>query len=121
MRKSVIRTLYLAGAAVLVVGLILTIAGIAGGASLTYYGSTASTPGNPTLFAIGLIIVVLAVIPMIIAWIMALVRTAQRSDWVWFILLLVINASMLVYIFVPDPPLTPTAPLYQGQRPPMTQ
>jgi formate/nitrite transporter FocA (FNT family) len=120
MRKSVIRTLYLAGLAGLLVGLILTIAGIPGGTSVTYYGNPGSTPGNPTLFTIGLIIVVLAAIPMVIAWVMALVRTAQRSEWVWFVLLLVINASMLVYIFVPDPPLTPTAPLYQGQRPPMT-
>ena len=60
-----------------------------------------ATPGNPALFGIALVLIFIGTIPMLIAWIGALVKMAQLRQWVWFVLLLIASGfTMLVYIFV---------------------
>jgi hypothetical protein len=114
MSKPTIRAIYLGGAVALVVGLTLLFAGIPGGTATTdAYGVSSGTPGNIPLFIAGIILVVVAAIPMFVAWLFALIRTARSGQWAWFVVLLVINAPMLVYIFVRDPVPAPPAPLYR--------
>jgi len=67
-----------------------------------------------------IVIICLGAIPVLVAWIGALVRTAQLQEWVWFVLLLVFQGvTLLAYVIAgPDQP-RQTAPLYRdGSRAP---
>ena len=107
MSRSLSRTLYLIGLGITVLGLILL------GVSLI--GSTASTEtssgsiGNPVLFSISVFLMLAASIPLLVAWIGALVKLAQLSRWGWFVCMFFFSGiTMLIYIFAgPDTPATP--------------
>ncbi|MBA2288336.1 MAG: hypothetical protein H0W02_22905 [Ktedonobacteraceae bacterium] len=99
MNKTVTRRLYLSGLVIGLVGGILIAFGV--------MGSTVASPihqiiiHNPTLFYPGVVIAVIASVLLTIAWIGALVKTAQLRQWRWFLGLLVLTDIMLlVYIFV---------------------
>jgi len=104
MKRSLSRTLYLIGLGILIVAFILL------GVSLV--GSTASTAtsqgsiGNPVLFFISIVLFFVAAVPMVVAWIGALVKMAQLSRWAWFVCLFFFSGiGMLVYIFAgPETP-----------------
>lgn len=64
-------------------------------------GATTFTISNAPLF-IGILIAV-AIILALVAWIGALIKTARLARWSWFIVLLLISwlaIPMLIYIFV---------------------
>jgi hypothetical protein len=62
--------------------------------------------GNPALFIAGIAVVLMAVILAVIAWIFALIRTAERQQWGWFVTMLVFwGIVTLIWSFVgPDAP-----------------
>ena len=107
MSRALSRNLYLIGIGVMIVGFILL--------GVSFIGSTPSTEtssgsiGNPALFGISLFLVFAASIPMIVAWIVALVKLAQLSRWGWFVCMFFFSGiTMLIYIFAgPDTPATP--------------
>ncbi len=125
MRKSLSRTLYLIGLGLEILGGILLGLGLAGSTTTTNAsgGQTVTSLGNPALFTVGVILMSLASIPLLIAWIGALVKMAQLQRWGWFVCLLLINGiTMLLYIFIG--PETPTAKATQympPQQPPYGQ
>ncbi len=104
MRRSLSRTLYLIGLGMTILGAILL------GVSLI--GSTPSTEassgsiGNPVLFGISLFLMFVAAIPLLVAWIGALVKLAQLSRWGWFVCMFFFSGiTMLIYIFAgPETP-----------------
>jgi hypothetical protein len=123
MRRSLIRILYLSGLGVMLLGVIPLLVSLASGTTSTTnaYGTQTTTPNNVALFIVGIVIISLGSIPVFVAWIGALVRTAQLQEWVWFVLLLVFQGvTLLAYVIAgPDQP-RQTAPLYRdGSRPPM--
>ncbi|HZU68493.1 MAG TPA: hypothetical protein VFA09_14545 [Ktedonobacteraceae bacterium] len=110
MSKALSRNLYLIGLAVTIVAIILLFAGLAGSQTYTdASGYTQASIGNPALFGISIFLFVVAGIINLVAWIGALVKTAQLGRWGWFICLLLLSGiTMLVYIFAgPTTPATP--------------
>ncbi|HLH60102.1 MAG TPA: hypothetical protein VKV20_00350 [Ktedonobacteraceae bacterium] len=102
MSKALSRNLYLIGLAITIVAIILLFAGLAG--TQTYTDASGYTQvssiGNPALFGISIFLFVVAGIINLVAWIGALVKTAQLGRWGWFICLLLLSGiTMLVYIF----------------------
>ncbi len=119
MAKSLTRTLYLIGFGLFIVSGILL--------GVSFVGSTtaadgSATIGNPALFGIATFMMFVAGVPMLIAWVGALVKTAQLQRWGWFICLLLFSGiTLLVYIFAgPETP-APSAMAMQGGMPPYQQ
>lgn len=113
MERKTSRNLYLVSLVLWIVGIILfaVAGGIAAANSTVNADGTVNTAasagvGIPALIAI--ILFIIAGILGLIAWIGALIKTAQLSQWVWFILLIVFSGiTMLVYIFAgPTEPAT---------------
>jgi hypothetical protein len=122
MRRSLVRVFYLIGLAVAAVGVVILLLSLANGVTTTTnaYGGTTTTPNNTALFAVGIVIISLGSLAVTVAWIGALIRTAQLAEWTWFVLLLVFQGiTLLVYVIAgPDqarpaaqvPPYTPPPP-----------
>jgi hypothetical protein len=106
MRRSLVRIFYISGLAVAAVGVVLLLVSLASGVTTTSnaYGGTTSTPHNFALFVLGVVIICLGSLAVTVAWIGALIRTAQLGEWTWFVLLLVFQGiTLLVYVIVgPD-------------------
>ena len=116
MSKSLTRTLYLIGLGLIIVGAILLGVSIPGG---TTAADGTTTIGNPALFGIGTFMMVVSSIPLLIAWIGALVKMAQLQRWGWFICLLLLSGiTLLVYIFAGTETPAPSAMVAQGGMPP---
>ncbi len=123
MRKSVSRTLYLLAIVCSIGAVVLVFLGL-NGTTITALPSNASytdvinSVNNPALVIAGAAVAVIGSILALIAWIGALIRTAQLGRWGWFVGLLVLSGiTMLVYIFAG--PTTPARqPAYAGQYPP---
>ena len=82
---------------------------------------TTSTPNNLALFVVGIIIISLGSLAVTVAWIGALIRTAQLGEWTWFVLLLVLQGiTLLVYVIAGPDQLRQTAPIYHNAPPPPT-
>jgi hypothetical protein len=109
MRKSLSRNLYLIGLGIAILATILLFAGLAGSQTSidpsTGY-STVTSVGNPVLLGISIFLYVIGGIINLIAWVGALVKTAQLGRWGWFICLLLFSGiTMLIYIFAgPETP-----------------
>jgi hypothetical protein len=119
MKKSVSRNLYLLAILLGIVAGVLFALGLAGGSFTITQGGmiTTSNVSNPTFVIVAAILAVVSSILILIAWIGALVRTAQLGRWGWFVCLLVLSGiTMLVYIFAG--PTTPANPAMGGQYPP---
>jgi hypothetical protein len=123
MRKSVSRNLYLLALVLAIVTVVLVVLSLSGSTVSTvqsgpYSFSAFTNIGNPGLFFAGAAIGVVAGIFSLIAWIGALVRTAQLGRWGWFVCLIVLSGiTMLIYIFAG--PTTPAnQPVSGGQYPP---
>lgn len=109
--KSLTRTLYLIAIIGFIVGIVVT--GI--GASQTTVDATtgaASLTGTGAILAlVGVALYVIAGILAFVAWIGALIKTAQLQRWGWFVCLIVFSGiTMLIYIFAgPETRPTPAA------------
>lgn len=123
MRKSVSRTLYLLAIVCAIGAAALIFLGVQGSTVNAFPGpysfsGSLTSIGNPILFFAGVAVGALGSILSLIAWIGALVRTAQLGRWGWFVCLIVLSGiTMLIYIFAG--PTTPAnQPAYAGQYPP---
>jgi drug/metabolite transporter (DMT)-like permease len=109
MRKGVMRTLALIGFAGDILGFVLL--GASGSLDLQTLNvnSTITIPnlasGNHALFEAAAIVLTVAFIISLIAWIGGLVRTAQMRQWAWFVVMLVLGVVItLIYGFVGSSP-----------------
>ena len=121
MRRSLVRIFYISGLAVAAVGVVLLLVSLASGVTTTSnaYGGTTSTPHNFALFVLGVVIICLGSLAVTVAWIGALIRTAQLGEWTWFVLLLVLQGiTLLVYVIAGPDHLRPTAPIHRNEAPP---
>jgi len=123
MRKSVSRTLYLLAIVCYIGAAVLGFLGL-NGTTITTLSSNASytdvinNVSNPALLLAGLALAAIGGILALIAWIGALIRTAQLGSWGWFICLLLFSGlAMLIYIFA-GPTIPANQPAYAGQYPP---
>ena len=102
MSRSLSRNLYLIGLGIVIVATILIFAALAGSQTTTdASGYTRVTSvGNPILLGLSIFLFVIAGIIDLVAWVGALVKTAQLGRWGWFICLLLFSGiTMLIYIF----------------------
>jgi hypothetical protein len=102
MERKTSRNLYLIAILLEIVGGVLFAIGAGTAAATANTDGTLSATGGASfgiLSIVALLVIVVGAILAIIAWIGALIKTAKLGQWVWFILLLVINVTMLVYIF----------------------
>lgn len=106
MSKSLTRILYLIAIVGGIVAGILAYMALAGVHVDPTSGAVSG--GNPGLLDITFIVIGLAAIFAFVAWIGALIKTAQLARWSWFIVLLLLSwlaIPMLVYIFAgPETP-----------------
>src|SRR5438270_8888296 len=114
MSRSLSRNLYLIGLGIAILATILLFAGLAGSqTSVDSSGYTHVTSvGNPALLGISIFLYIIGGIINLIAWVGALVKTAQLGRWGWFICLLLFSGiTMLIYIFAgPQTPAYVQAP-----------
>lgn len=103
MRKSRSRNLYLIGLLLAIAGLFLRLVDLSNHVNPATGVVTGSTP--VVILLVGLLLLIGGIL-MIVAWIGALVRTAQLQRWGWFVFLLVLSGiTMLAYIFAgPETP-----------------
>lgn len=97
MRRSVSRVLFLVGFALMALGV-----------GVVIFSGVASGNRDPVHLALAdatLYLVPIGAALCTVAWIGALVRTAQLRRWGWFIALLLLNITLFIYIFEgPDDP-----------------
>jgi hypothetical protein len=97
MRKSRSRNLYLIGVLLVIAGLFLRLIDLSNHVNPSTGVVTGSTPA---VILIAGLLLLLGGILMTVAWIGALMRTAQLQRWGWFVCLLVLSGiTMLAYIF----------------------
>lgn len=114
MRKSVSRTLYLLALVFSIAAVVLIVLGLQGSTITTLQNGSSNVGaltnvGNPGLFFAGIAVSIVGGVLLLIAWIGALVRTAQLGRWGWFVCLIVLSGiTMLLYIFI-----GPTTPANQ--------
>ena len=121
MRRSLVRIFYLSGLAVAAVGVVILLLSLANGVTTTTnaYGGTTTAPNNIALFIVGIVIICLGSLAVTVAWIGALIRTAQLGEWTWFVLLLVLQGiTLLVYVITGPDQLRQTAPIHTNAPPP---
>jgi hypothetical protein len=99
MKKSTSRSLYLIGLVAIIVATVLFALGAAHSTVDSATGAVTSV-GNPGLVTAGVGVYIVGSILLLIAWIGALVKTAQLGRWGWFVCLLLLSGlTMLIYIF----------------------
>ena len=120
MKRSLIRKLALSSIGVALLGGILLIVTIATGTKTTSQLADGTTMVSITSVNVGLLIVSILVlvaggIVNFIAWVGALVKTAQIHSWGWFALVFFLNPiGMLIYSFVgPEVPAVMAYPMPQ--------
>ncbi len=116
MSKSLSRLLFLLGLLSLALATVLLMISLPGGVTSQSGNTLQYAPGNLTLFVGSLVFFFVGFALDIVAWLGALVRTAQLRRWGWFGFLLVFSVlPMLLYIFV-----GPTTPVYPAYPPAYT-
>lgn len=117
MRKRTILGLVLASIVVIIIGLLLLVpAAIEATSHCTQAQINAGTcQANTGAFgvrgAIGVVLLIAAAVLHLIAWILALVRSAKMRSWVWFVVVLLLSelGTLLYALFGPaDRPSMPT-------------
>ena len=121
MRKSVSRTLYLLAILFSIGAAVLILLGLQGGSTINTVQagpySFSGSVSNPSLFLAGIAVAAIGSILSLIAWIGALVRTAQLGRWGWFVCLIIFSGiTMLIYIFA-GPTTRAGQPVYAAQYP----
>ena len=108
MSKIQIRILTLLGLIGGLIGTLMFLAGALIGAPTVTdaTGVHVTALGNPALFVAGCALALTAIILAAIAWIFALIRTAEGQRWRWFVTMLVLGSIVtLIWSFVgPDDP-----------------
>jgi uncharacterized Tic20 family protein len=108
MSKIRIRILTLLGLTGSLIGTVMFLAGALIGAPTVTdaTGVHVTALGNPALFVAGIAVSLAAAILALIAWIFALIRTAEGQRWGWFVTMLVLGSIVtLIWTFVgPDAP-----------------
>jgi len=122
MHKSVSRNLYLLALVCAIVAVVLIFLSVPGVTLSSFqngsYGISTASIGNPGIFVAGIGLVIVGSVLSLIAWVGALVRTAQLGRWGWFVCLIVFSGiTMLIYIFA-GPTMPANQPVYAGQYPP---
>ena len=99
MSKSLTRTLYLIAIVGFIVGIV--VGGIGATQTTVDANGVASLTGTGALLAlVGVALYIIAGILAFVAWIGALIKTAQLQRWGWFVCLIIFSGiTMLVYIF----------------------
>ena len=103
MERKTSRNLYLLGLVLGIIGAILF--AVAGGTAVALMNpdgtlNTGAGAGLGVLVIVALAAFLVAAVLGLIAWIGALIKTARLSQWIWFVLLLLIGPiTMLIYIF----------------------
>ena len=114
MQRKTSRNLYLIALVLEIVAVVLSIVGAGAAVATANSDGTISNGGAASFGILTIISLVAALVGLVfflIAWIGALIKTAQLGQWVWFILLIVFSGiTMLVYIFA-----GPTQPANSGQ------
>lgn len=111
MQRSTTRNLYLIGLVLGIIGAVLYF--VAAAQSLSADGTVNVSSGSATLALVGVVALIVGGVFSLIAWIGALIKTAQLGQWLWFVLVLLLGGTvimMLVYIFA-----GPTKPANSGQ------
>jgi uncharacterized membrane protein len=111
MQRSTSRNLYLIGLVLSIIGAVLYF--LAAAQSLNTDGTVNVSSTSATLALVGIVALIVGGIFSVIAWIGALIKTAQLGQWLWFVLVLLLSGTvimMLVYIFA-----GPTKPANSGQ------
>lgn len=111
MQRSTTRNLYLIGLVLGIIGAVLYF--VAAAQSLNADGTVNVSSGSATLALVGVVALIVGGVFSLIAWIGALIKTAQLGQWLWFVLVLLLSGTvimMLVYIFA-----GPTKPANSGQ------
>src|SRR5262245_38625604 len=108
MSRIRIRILTLLGLIGSLIGTVMFFAGALFGAPTVTdaTGVHVTALGNPALFVAGIAVTLAAAILALIAWIFALIRTAEGQRWGWFVTMLVLGSIVtLIWTFVgPDAP-----------------
>ncbi len=101
MSKALSRTLFLIGVGITILATILITAGFAGSTGYTDANGTyqVTSVGHPALVGIAAFLFVAGGIVGLVAYIGALIKMATLGRWGWFVCLLLIQPTMLVYIF----------------------
>jgi len=120
MKRSLIRKLTLISIGAAILGVILLIVTLATGGKTTSQladGTTqvTITSVNLGLLALSLVFLIGGGIVNFVAWIGALIKTAQIRSWGWFVLVFLVNPiGLLVYSFAG--PEAPTAIAYMPEQ-----
>ena len=114
---STTRWLFWGSLGVTVIGACVLAASVPSGGTYSY--QSASSGG----LAVALIIIVIAVVMVFVAWIGALIHTAQFSRWGWFVSILLLGGlALLAYtIAFPDTPVYPQPAYVPPPQPPYYQ
>jgi MFS family permease len=97
--KSLTRTLYLLSILGFIIGIVLTVV-TAGQTSTAADGTPTLSSTGAALGLVGIVLYIIAGILAFVAWIGALIKTAQLQRWGWFVCLIIFSGiTMLIYIF----------------------
>lgn len=108
MNKSTTRILYLVGLIIGLAAIPLIIFGLLG-SKINPATHMIEQIANPTLYISGVITAIVGSLLIAIAWVGALIKTAQLRQWIWFVFLLCLSGiTLLVYSFAgPETPAPP--------------
>jgi hypothetical protein len=131
MSKSLVTRLFVGGIAAFVAGIVLVIAAgliawssgafVIDGEKVTGFQPTPQAWTFVFLGLIGVLAIIGGSIAGLVAWIGALLNTAQLVDKTWFVLLLVLGllsfgfVAMLAYVIAGPDSTTQTTPQFRGQ------
>ena len=120
MRKRTILWLFLASIILAIIGAAIFVPAVVSAASHCTQAQLNSgtcnvtpTGGQSAAIAIGVILWVIAAVLELVAWIMALIRSAMMRTWGWFIVVLLIHGLGTLIYAIAGPRDQPSMPAYQ--------
>lgn len=120
MRKHTILWLFLTAIILAIIGAVLFAIGAVSAAghctqAQLNNGTCRITPNGAqsAAIAIGIVLWILAALLELVAWIMALIRSAMMRSWGWFIVVLLIHGLGTLIYAIAGPPDRPRMPTYQ--------
>ena len=120
MRKRTILWLFLSSIILAIIGAVIFAIGAVSAASHCTQaelnnGTCHITPNGAqsAAIAIGVVLWIIAAVLELVAWIMALIRSAMMRSWGWFIFILLIHGLGTLIYAIAGPPDRPRMPTYQ--------
>lgn len=99
MRKKTIAYLYVPGVILVIIGVILAVAAVAGSVSVGANGAAQIGQVNGGMALGSGIAYAIGVILLVISWIGALIATARQGRWGWFVCILLFSGiAELIYL-----------------------